>query len=201
MYFDVFNYGENIKSKYVDFSININIELSKQLYLLKEDLIHIKYTNGYILDIGYYPQFDLKRGLFQIVVSKNEYDNKVISYSAKDINTLIEKINLAVDVIKDTFQDIYTFRYSHQSCARNQWGLVKIKCEKSENGFQLFDKSNLGIETLEYVYNQMLNTKEIDVSKTKATILYAEYYTIEGRWLELPLLVAIHKALKQYLDK
>lgn len=201
MCFENLNYGDNIQSKYVDFPFDFNIELSKQVDLLKEDLIKIHYTNGYILDVGYYPEFDLKHGLFRVVVSKNEYDNKIISYSANDINTLIEKINLAVDVIQDTFQDIYIYRYAHQSCSRNQWGLVRIKCEKSESGFQLFDKSNLDNKTFEYVYNQILSWKEIDVSKIKATILYAEYHTIWGGLIELPLFICIYKIFKQYLNK
>ena len=98
MYFDTFNYGENIKFKYIDFPIDINVKLSKQLDLLKEDLIQIKYTNGYILDVGYYPEFN-EKGLFSILVSKYEYDNKIISYSAKDISTLIEKLKLVVEFI------------------------------------------------------------------------------------------------------
>lgn len=102
MYFENFNYGDNIKFKYIDFPFDINTELSKQVSMLKEDLIQIHYTNGYILDVGYYPEFDFKRGLFKIVVSKNEHDNTIISYSAKDIDSLIKNISLAIGVIQDT---------------------------------------------------------------------------------------------------
>lgn len=103
MYFENFNYGSNIKSKYVNFPLDINLELSKQVDLLKEDLIQIYYTNEHILDIGYYPEFDLKNGSFKIVVSKKRYNHKIISYSASNIDTLIKNINLAINVIQDTF--------------------------------------------------------------------------------------------------
>ena len=204
MYFEDFNYGNNIKSKYIDFPLDINLELYKQSSLLKEDLIQIHYTNGYILDVGYYPKFDFKNGLFKIVVSKKRYDNKIISYSANDINTLIKNINLAIQVIQDTFQDIYTYEYFRQNCSRNQWGLVRIQIEKSTNGFQLLNKSSLDDKTFQYVYKQMSISEidnGIDLSTIKATILYAEYHTKWGSFIELPLFMAIYEALKNYLDK
>lgn len=98
MYFEILCYGDNIKSKYVDFPLDFNLELSKQLDLLKEDLIHIEYTNGYILDVGYYPEFNPK-GKFKIVVSKGIYYNQIVRYTTKDINILIEKIKIAVNFI------------------------------------------------------------------------------------------------------
>ena len=46
--------------------------LSEQIDILKEDLIQVQYKNGYIIDVGWYPEFS-KNGLFKIYVTKN-YD-------------------------------------------------------------------------------------------------------------------------------
>lgn len=205
MYFENFNYGDNIKFKYIDFPFDINTELSKQVSMLKEDLIQIHYTNGYILDVGYYPEFDFKRGLFKIVVSKNEHDNTIISYSAKDIDSLIKNISLAIGVIQDTFKDIYTYKFFRQNCARCQWGLIKIKCERSKDGFELINSSNLNDRVFERLYQQLSTNKDIDdidLSNIKITILYAQYEVIWGSNIkEIPLYISFYYALRQYLDK
>ena len=45
--------------------------LDTDIYLLKEDLLQVSYGSGYLLDVGWYPEFKLS-GEFSIFVIKNE---------------------------------------------------------------------------------------------------------------------------------
>ncbi|WP_160675256.1 hypothetical protein [Clostridium sp. C8-1-8] len=75
------DFGKGIVT-YNDFNIDITNPLENQIWELKQDLLQVNYSdkhdNTYILDIGWYPEFNLK-GAFKIVLIRNfDWDNPMI---------------------------------------------------------------------------------------------------------------------------
>jgi len=86
--FEDYNFGENVIEKYIDFEINENFPINKQLSNLKEDMLQIAYKSGYTIDIGWYPEFN-KNGAFTIVVIKShEWTKPILKHTCKDLETL-----------------------------------------------------------------------------------------------------------------
>ncbi|MDE6088086.1 MAG: hypothetical protein K2G25_06840, partial [Oscillospiraceae bacterium] len=76
-----------------------NIPLAFQLDELKEDLLQIEYESGYILDVGWYPEFKLK-GCFKIfIVKPNE---KIYEKKTRSIKKLRLLIKEAVELIGES---------------------------------------------------------------------------------------------------
>lgn len=79
-----------------DFSIRNDIPLENQLDELKEDMLQVKFPNGYFLDIGWRPSFEID-GQFKLVLIKDfNWENPIYSDSANDLFELEEKIQLAM---------------------------------------------------------------------------------------------------------
>lgn len=82
-----------------DFLINKTIPLEEQLDDLKEDMLQIEFSDGYLLDVGWRPSFS-KNGEFKIVLIKDFNWNKpVYSGSAKNIIELETEIEIAIENI------------------------------------------------------------------------------------------------------
>ncbi|MHC1683094.1 MAG: hypothetical protein AB6733_09125 [Clostridiaceae bacterium] len=69
--------------KYEEFNIDITKPLENQVWGLKEDLLQVDYSekevNTYVIDVGWYPELDLK-GNFRIVIIRNfDWVNSVIN--------------------------------------------------------------------------------------------------------------------------
>lgn len=93
--FDNFNFGNNVSYKYINFNYDIKMSLKKQIHILSEDILQVQYDNGYIIDIGWYPAFNLQ-GSFKIVLSKYKYDNIICQ---KNCNNTDDLINILIDFI------------------------------------------------------------------------------------------------------
>lgn len=76
------------KVVYDDFDINSELPLSEQIYSLKEDLFQLNYNDKYIIDIGWYPEFDVN-GTFSIVLIEDfNWQHPLEKKSCRDIETL-----------------------------------------------------------------------------------------------------------------
>lgn len=93
----------NFKSKsgkilYNDFSIQ-NKPLNNQIFSLKEDLLQVEYPNGCLVDVGWYPEFDIK-GYFKIMIIKDfDWDNPRKSVQCKNLSSLFKGLQLIIDKI------------------------------------------------------------------------------------------------------
>ena len=92
-----FDYGENVLDLCVDFDYDKSKTLSDQIDILKEDLIQIQYENGYIIDVGWYPEFS-KNGSFKVYVTKNY--NVCTVKICKNIDELIMTLRCCIDKIQ-----------------------------------------------------------------------------------------------------
>lgn len=81
---------------YDDFPVELGASLTEQISLLKEDLIQIEYPKEVIVDIGWYPSFDIG-GHFQIrVIMGGNWAQPILLLYADDLRTLQQHIITAI---------------------------------------------------------------------------------------------------------
>lgn len=81
------------KITYNEFNIDFNVPYSEQVEELSEDLIQIEYENGYLIDLGWYPEYNTQ-GEFIVQVIKNyDWENPVYMEQSRDEKQL-EKVLL-----------------------------------------------------------------------------------------------------------
>ncbi|CRM49166.1 MULTISPECIES: hypothetical protein [Pseudomonas] len=79
---------------YDDLSLLEDSAIEDQVHNLKEDMLQVVYPDGLLLDVGWFPSFDVK-GHFQIKVVKNhDWDSPVLKFTAQSIRALIKQLLL-----------------------------------------------------------------------------------------------------------
>ena len=68
--------------------LKVDQDLSKQLNELKEDMLQIEYPDDVVLDIGWYPCFDIKGSFKVMVIKGTDWENPIYTSSAKDVDEL-----------------------------------------------------------------------------------------------------------------
>lgn len=76
-----------------EFSVKKDILLSEQLDELREDMLQVEFPNGYILDIGWKPSFDINGKFYIYLIKDFDWEQPVYSGNAKDIDSLEFEIN------------------------------------------------------------------------------------------------------------
>ncbi|SFR69488.1 hypothetical protein [Anaeromicropila populeti] len=98
--FQDIDFGKGVNRKYIDFNINEVIPLKEQTDLLKEDLIQVIYESNYLIDIGWYPEFD-EEGFFRVSIIKDyQWENPVLQKNCRDLNLLKEYVDECIDIIQ-----------------------------------------------------------------------------------------------------
>lgn len=86
---------------YNTFEIDFNVPFSEQLDNMTEDLLQIRYDGDYVLDVGWYPEFD-SDGNFKICVIKNDdWDNPLFYEVCRSEVELKRFLNIAVGIISE----------------------------------------------------------------------------------------------------
>ncbi|CAM4167816.1 Uncharacterised protein [Yersinia intermedia] len=99
--FDDVLYISNAEYIYNDLhSIQKDDRLSDVIDLLDEDLLQIKYLNGSIVDVGWYPSFD-ESGYFKVMsIRHDDWENPIYSSTLGfSLNQLLEEIKMAISKI------------------------------------------------------------------------------------------------------
>lgn len=97
---DVFDFGEGIKTKYIDFSFDEKSKIEDLIDNLKEDLIHVEYNNGCLLDVGWYPEFQLD-GCFRIIVVRNyNWETPIFESVCDCLDSLVIELRKGVEKIQ-----------------------------------------------------------------------------------------------------
>ncbi|MHC8303872.1 hypothetical protein [Pseudomonas sp. PB3P13] len=82
-----------------DLSTLRNDDLSSQVGNLKEDMLQVEYSAFLLLDVGWYPSFDLD-GCFQLRVIKNyDWDEPLYLSKADSVPLLLTELVAAQDKI------------------------------------------------------------------------------------------------------
>jgi hypothetical protein len=79
--------------------LDISKNMESQIMNLKEDLLQVAFSNNIILDIGWYPSFDI-RGSFHINLIKNSnWDKPIGSIKCKKITDLTDSVIKIISLI------------------------------------------------------------------------------------------------------
>ncbi|WP_159514027.1 MULTISPECIES: hypothetical protein [Enterobacter] len=82
-----------------EFSLKKDIPLSKQLDELKEDMLQVEFPDGYILDVGWRPSFDVNGKFYIYLIKDCNWEEPVYSGSAEDVELLELKVKHAINKI------------------------------------------------------------------------------------------------------
>ena len=94
--FENFDFGKDIISSYIDFDVDEKYSLITQIDSLKEDLIQIQYSNDFIIDVGWYPEFSLS-GCFKVFLLQS--GKTVFCKRCRSIKSLKKCLETFVDYI------------------------------------------------------------------------------------------------------
>jgi hypothetical protein len=87
------------KIVYDDFDIKEMISFEDQVFSLKEDLFQVNYQDKYIIDIGWYPEFDPK-GKFTISVIKDfDWINPIFIKKSSILNRVTGFVEEAIEIV------------------------------------------------------------------------------------------------------
>lgn len=85
---------------YLEFNFDKNKTVSEQIFEFKEDICQIEYDNGYLIDIGYYPEFSID-GNFKVYLIKDlDWENPIIEKAAASIDDLIIEVSEIVSYVR-----------------------------------------------------------------------------------------------------
>lgn len=100
------DFGKGVIKKDIDFDLNKDIPLKEQIDLLKEDMLQVSYDNDYLIDMGWYPEFD-EEGNFRVSVIKDyQWDYPILQRSCRDLNLLDEYVREGINLIQSRNKDL-----------------------------------------------------------------------------------------------
>ncbi len=79
-----------------DLDLIVGVPLSEQIDLLKEDLLQIDYDNLYLIDVGWYPEFDINGSFKVLVVHNYDWASPQLLKASKSIEALLMDIELCI---------------------------------------------------------------------------------------------------------
>ncbi|MEZ3139535.1 MULTISPECIES: hypothetical protein [unclassified Citrobacter] len=82
-----------------ELSLEKDILLDEQRDSLKEDMLQVEFPNGYVLDVGWRPSFDINGKFYIYLIKDFDWEEPVYSGSAGDIDSLVFEINQAMNKI------------------------------------------------------------------------------------------------------
>ena len=88
------------KIGYNNFNIDFNRNLETQIDELNEDLVQVIYPQGYLLDIGWYPELDINGKIIIQLIKDYEWEYPKFVWEVYDEEKLIEVIEFVARFIK-----------------------------------------------------------------------------------------------------
>lgn len=87
---------ENLTNIYDELSsLDFDKTVSKEISRLDEDLLQLTFSDGVIIDIGWYPSFDEKGEFILQVIHDNDWEKPSLKISSGwNKNDLIEKLSM-----------------------------------------------------------------------------------------------------------
>lgn len=87
---------------YNDFEIDSNVSFEQQKWSFKEDILQIDFNKKYLIDIGWYPEFD-SAGFFAVEVIENfDWSNPIFEKKCKDVASLKKHLQEAINFVCDS---------------------------------------------------------------------------------------------------
>lgn len=84
----------------IENSVAFAKEYTQQQECLQEDLVQVTYAQNYLLDVGWYPEYE-SEGEFVVQIIKNQnWSEPVYKKSSKKEDELMKNLNDAVEIIE-----------------------------------------------------------------------------------------------------
>ncbi len=87
------------KITYNEFNIDFSKPLARQVDYLKEDLLQVVYDKGYIIDLGWYPEFDENGCVVVNVIRNLEWNMPIFDKRTRTECELRQFLQEAVDFL------------------------------------------------------------------------------------------------------
>lgn len=84
---------------YNEFNLNFEKSLSEQLECLNEDLLQVEYLKDYLLDLGWYPEYDVEGNFIIQVIKDKEWSHPIYKGICRNKDILKMNIEHAVNII------------------------------------------------------------------------------------------------------
>lgn len=94
------NFGDNVKSIRSNDFINEKIPIKDQIDLLKEDLLQVIYKNNYLIDIGWYPESDIKGSFLICIIKDYQWDKLIMQKKCKNFYSLNSYLKEFINIIQ-----------------------------------------------------------------------------------------------------
>lgn len=84
---------------YDDFNIDFSQPIKNQTDLLKEDLLQISLANDLILDLGWYPEHNIRGKFILQIIKEYDWENPIYKKKINYNSDIFQKINDALNTI------------------------------------------------------------------------------------------------------
>lgn len=100
MLFEDIRFEPNV-SVYNELDLNPDISINEQIHNLKEDLYQVEYPNGYIIDIGFYPEFKLNGRFWIQLIKDYDWTSTLFSRRTKSLKRLEKYLYDCIRIVND----------------------------------------------------------------------------------------------------
>lgn len=98
---DVFGKNGTIEVVYDEFHIDFDIPFKLQIENLAEDLVQIKCSKDFLIDIEWYPEFDPEGNIRVVLIKDGNWSHPVLEF---EVATLMEVYQAIEDAIAYVFK-------------------------------------------------------------------------------------------------
>ena len=92
---------DNIDFKSGDVIYNdFNKKYSEQEDCLLEDLLQVTYAQGYLLDVGWYPELESEGEFVVQIVKEKNWEEPIYKSNSKNKEDLVQDLNNAIRIIE-----------------------------------------------------------------------------------------------------
>lgn len=89
------------KIVYNEFCIDFTKKYSEQLECLLEDLLQVQYVDNYLLDVGWYPEYESEGEFIVQIVKEENWEKPLYKRRSRKKENLIQDLNNAIRIIED----------------------------------------------------------------------------------------------------
>lgn len=86
---------------YNTFEIDFDKEYSEQIDCLTENLLQVKFSDGYLLDIGWYPECDIEGGFLIQLIKDENWEAPIDQSRCRTQQDFIQNLNRIIQMAED----------------------------------------------------------------------------------------------------
>ena len=83
---------------YNEFHVNFNLPFSEQEDCLTEDLLQVEYENGYLIDLGWYPEYDETGKFILQLINNGNWEKPIYKKQSRDWKQLKKSLIKVIDM-------------------------------------------------------------------------------------------------------